>query len=60
VQRTAPPAKLQTSGAVHVVAPPSRLRQQKVPAEHTEPSRQPMLAPPGHVAPALMHIDPLD
>ena len=57
-QRITPPAKLHTCAGAQVDAPPKRLRQQKLPAPHAAPSRQPMLAPPGQVAPALMHIEP--
>src|SRR6185295_19110668 len=47
VHRTSPPAKSHTVGGAQVVAPPIRLRQQTFPAVQDEPSRQPMVAPPG-------------
>ena len=56
VQRTTPPAKVQSGAATQLVAPPSKLRQQTEPFAQAPPSRQPMLAPPGQVAPASMHI----
>jgi len=60
LHRISPPAKSHTVGGAQVVAPPIRLRQQKFPEEQAEPSRQPMLAPPGQVLPAGMQVDPLD
>ena len=51
-----PPANEQTVGLTQLEAPPSRLRQQEVPPVHDPLSRQPMLAPPGQVALASMHI----
>jgi len=49
-QSTTPPAKPQTEGVTQLAAPPTRLRQQTLPAPQAAPSRQLMLAPPWQVA----------
>lgn len=48
-QRMIPPAKLQVEGVTQLAAPPSRLRQQMLPAEQAAPLRQLIEAPPGQV-----------
>ena len=55
-QRMMPPAKSQTDAVTQLAAPPSRLRQQMLPAKQAAPLRQLIDAPPGQLAWASMHM----